>query len=170
MRKSDAWALVGRTLTDFGAGSPHPYSAAVRGVAIVRRESVALVLYNDTKNDYIVEGIRMMELRGLADEGRRRARATEHMCHVACMAYEEGARHALEPIFANLFDRFALGYYAALDRHAPSYTALRNFLIGELDAHVLIACRVAFARTVTTVRIQRHYRDRFDTGAERGWL
>jgi hypothetical protein len=139
----------------------HLYRASFFGVAIV--------LYNDVRTEYLPGGNRAAVLRGLANEGRRRAWASEQVCHVACMAYEEGARVALRRMLEP-----TLGFYGsdrAADRIAPSYTQLRNFLIGELDVHEIIACRVAMRRTVNTVQLRANLydRDKFRTG-ERGWL
>lgn len=127
--------------------------------AIVRARPVALVLHNDRNGD------RAFMLQLLKDEGQRRADATEQVCHLAAMAFEEGARIAVEKLLQP-----SIGWYLAqraASRLEPTYTQLRNFLIGELDAHEIIACRVAADRTARNNK----YRPADErTGGERGWL
>jgi hypothetical protein len=121
-----------------------------------------LVLHNDPA------GNRSFHLQLLRDEGHRRARATESACHLAAMAFEEGARLAAEKLL-----RPALGWHGtsrAVDRLEPTYTEIRNFLVGELDAHYLIACRVAADRVARFNKYRYTDDERYVAGGERGWL
>ena len=126
--------------------------------ALAHRPTTALTIHED----------RRFHLRLDKEEAARRHRATEFFCDVVAMALEEGASGAAGKLFAPVF-----GWRATREMHVaafPGYCRIRDFLIGELDADPIIACRVAHARVRLHNRHMRLYRDREDCGAETGWL
>lgn len=153
MRREDARALT------FALVGAHDDIASAALSYAPAWEGVAIILWNDKL------GNRAYELDSLKREGHRRALATEFVCHLACMAYEEGAAGATARLTPSGLDWRTR---AAIDaNNAPTYTELRGFLIGELDADPRLAARVAMQRVARDEkfrhRIAEHYRNT-------GWL
>jgi hypothetical protein len=104
-------------------------------------------------------------------EAEARARATRFVCGVAAMGFVEGAERATRAIIGP-----ALGPHTVRQgvvQSFPGYTAIRNFLMGELDADYVIACRVAAYHTQAHNRCSRYVleqRDPYSAGREIGWL
>ena len=137
--------------------------------ALERRAGVAIVAV-DPKRIW-------REVKSQSDENDRRDRATPDLCAAVLMAIEETRYKTAEAIAAALGgDRLAAHLLAELTPH-PSYTEMRNFLIGELDAHPVVACRAAMARAAMHAREDSFIRDVRDLWhgpyalrGERGWL
>lgn len=126
--------------------------------SIVRRPVVALTIPED----------RRWHLRLDKEEAARRFRATPFFCDVAAMALEEGADMAALKLLAPVF-----GHRMTREMHVaafPGYCRIRDFLIGELDADPLVACRVAHARVRLHNRHIRLFDDRDRDRGEWGWL
>lgn len=112
-------------------------------------------------------------------ENERRDFASLAVCHVALMAYEE-SRHIYARRLARGVGASHLAESLIADESQPSYTELRNFLVGELDARYVTACQAAFARVAMNNRLMRsswrgvneawHGTNYGSCGAERGWL
>jgi hypothetical protein len=130
---------------------------------LTRRRSTAIVLYNDPRGD------RAFGLRLDAEEARRRAAMTLSLCHAVAMAYEEGARLTAERVLQP-FLGYGIALSEACDRARPTYTQLRNLLVGEYDADPIVAARVAMQRIARANSWRT--RDRWERPlyGERFWL
>lgn len=105
-------------------------------------------------------------------ENDRRDFATVEVCLVVLMGYIEGR------------DQYARRLGEALGSHisarelstdsVPSYTHMRNFLIGELDAHPVTAAIAAFRQRVFHNKLAAHDRAEHYGGRDKvpdyGWL
>lgn len=84
------------------------------------------------------------------------------------MALEEGAYTAADRLLAPVFGW--RGGYALNVASFPGYTRIRNFLVGELDADEIVACRVAARRVALFNRHISHYPERRHCRGDLGWL
>lgn len=125
----------------------------------MRARPVALTLYNDP------EGDRAFMLHLDKQEAARRAAATSFVCHAVAMGLEEGADMVATRMLEPILGWAGIGS-ERLRLFEPSYTFIRNFLIGELDADPILAATVAMDRIRMRNRTFRHR----DCGGERGWL
>lgn len=109
-------------------------------------------------------------LDGCRRENARRDRATLEVCSLVIMGFIEG-RDMYARKLANAIGSHASAHMLAYDS-VPSYTEMRNFLIGELDAHPVIAAAVAFRNVEFHNKLARRDRANFygEPAPESGWL
>ena len=127
--------------------------------ALIPARCLAIILHDDP------DGRRAHELQ--YEKYWQPLRPSTRSCSHACQAYEEGARNAWRRLLGP-----SIGWYEAsnaADRNAPTYTELRNFLVGELEADYRVACVVAFAHVTRNNRLYAYKKLLTDIG-ERGWL
>jgi hypothetical protein len=117
------------------------------------------------------------ETRLQREENARRDRMTPEVCALVLMAFTESRW-----IFARDLMRGAGATYLTenlfADGSHPSYTEMRNWLIVECDAPYTLACRAAFARVESNIRLMRQswravteaWQGPHAEPGERGWL
>jgi hypothetical protein len=87
--------------------------------------------------------------------------ATEAVLHLVVQAYVNGAYKAALRLAESVFgERYWTSVERMIDDHEPTYTEIRDYLVGELEIDYVLACRVAFARFAEIAWYRK----------ERGWL
>ncbi len=81
------------------------------------------------------------KVEGQRSENARRDRATLEVCELVLMGYVEGRRYYAEKIAAGFGDFLTRTLIA--EHSGGTYEEMRNFLMGELDAHPVIAATAA---------------------------
>lgn len=119
-------------------------------------------------------------LRSQIRENERRDRMTDDVCGLVVMAFVESRYQMTRRMARALTDNDMIEHLLA-DHVHPTYTELRNFLIGECDARYVIACAAAFRAIVHFNRMirvphsisaeaSRAWHGRYYEPGERGWL
>lgn len=123
------------------------------GSAVIIHPTVCVDFMNDERTKPVpahmtAEEWQRYKVDGQRKENDRRDVATLDVCARVLMGYVEGrynyARKVAKGFDLN-DDTLSLVETLIADGSAPSYTEMRGFLIGELDAHPVIAATAAFA-------------------------
>lgn len=105
-------------------------------------------------------------------ENERRDRATLEVCLLVLMGYIEGRDDYARRLGERMGGHFA-GHELAYGS-VPTYTQMRNFLIGELDARPVVAATAAFRQRAFHNKLEAHHRAEYYGGREKvpdmGWL
>lgn len=141
------------------------------GVAVSTRVAcAAVVLYNDERSEWAPGGHRAWRLRSEVGDAWWRAQLSPAICARIALAFEEGARLIAERALVSLVTDY-MARQRAVDAIRPSYTDIRGFLIGELEADPIVACRVAMERTAAANRFAATMGDEtVRAGAHRWYL
>lgn len=128
------------------------------GVALIVHPSLASSGWSNDDRPvpewYTAEEWQRMKVQGQREENARRDFATLRVCGVVLMGMIEGRDWLARDIGKALGDRRGLVTRLLADDSVPSYTQMRNFLIGEMDAHPVIAMAAAFGQRAMHNRIR----------------
>lgn len=146
------------------------------GVAVVIHPTVCRESWRESirpvPSHYTAEGWYQYRLDSQRRENDRRDFATLEVCLVVLMGYIEG-----RDLYARRFATALGSRFAAMELaydSVPSYTEMRNFLEGELDARPVIAAAAAFRQRSFHNKLEAHHRAEHYGGRDRvpdtGWL